>query len=258
MSKLDYRMIEEYQKLLEKDPRSKAFAALAESYRDAGMLEQAENLLKKGVSYHPKYAPGYVVLGRVYIQKKSYDTAVKMLAQAIELSPDNLLAHQLLGEVLLLQKKPREALKAHKMAMFLNPENTRSRQVVKTLEALEAEEYEADLFEMKPLAKTIAPLIKNQDTPKPAPENDYSLDRGLSFVDALILRHNLPLAKQRLIELNNKFPTNPQIEARFKIFSDEIAESATAIKPLASREKQILDKKIHKLRNILASLQANG
>jgi tetratricopeptide (TPR) repeat protein len=260
MSKIDYQTVEQYQKLLETDPKSKAFAVLAEYYREMGMIDKADTLLKRGISFHPKYAPGYVVLGHVYLQTKKFDSALKLLSQAIELSPDNLLAHQLLGETYLLMKRPKEALKAHKMAMFLNPQSTRSKQVVKKLESLEAEEYENDIFEMKPISSVVTKQQENltENVPKQVPQVEYSLDRGLSFVDALIVRHNTPLARQKLIDLKNRFPENKEIETRWKMLSEDQIEEAEPIKPLVSREKHILETKIHKLQNILAVLEAKN
>ena len=245
MSKIDSRAVEDYQKLLESDPKSKAFAALAEAYRGLGMRDQAETLLRRGISFHPKYAPGYVVLARINLERKNFEHAIRLLAQAIEISPDNLLAHQLLGEAYLQMKNPKEALRAHKMALFLNPQSTRSQQVVKKLESLSAEEFEDDIFEMRPL--------KPHSVDKTL-EKEYPLDRSLSFIDALIVRHQMPLAKQKLNELQNRFPGNPEVQSRWNLISNEDQEQAESIKPLASREKQILDYKIEKLQKVLAAL----
>jgi tetratricopeptide (TPR) repeat protein len=244
MNKISNQAVEEYQKILAADPNSKVFAVLAEAYREMGIVEQAENLVRRGVSKNPTYAPGYVVWGRLLLQKKDFSGAVKVLKKAVEFSPDNLLAYQLLGEAHLQLKEPKEALKAHKMALFLNPHHERSKDVVKKLEILTAEEFADDEFEMKPLQTTVKTA-----TPK-------NLELQLSVVDALIVRQELLKARTRLLELQSQYPGETQVTSRLEmIAANDDLEEAEEIKPLVSREKAVLEQKIQKLKNLLRSIE---
>jgi len=251
---LDPKVVEEYQKILAADPRSRVFAVLAEAYREMGLLDQAESLSRSGIANHPNYAPGYVALARLLIQKRSLNEAQRLLQKAVELSPDNLLAHQLLGEAFLQLKQPKDALRAHKMALFLNPNNQRSQQVVRKLESLTADEYEAeDLFAMKSLPEVVSPKPENLESRKPSLG---LLERGLSVIDALLARQQADLAKEKLRQLNLDFPGHPELTNRWQLLGgSEMLEPATAIKPVASRERRTLDRKINRLKQVLTALQ---
>jgi len=249
MNKIDSKTIEEYQKILVADPTSKIFAVLADAYREMGILEQADNIARRGVSRHPNYAPGLVTWARILIQKNEIENAIKLLKKATELSPDHLLAYQLLGEAYLISKNPKEALRAHKMALFLNPQNERSKQVVKKLESLAADEFEDDVFEMKPLQQAITSESRN--------DQKKNLEISLSVVDALIVRQEPIKARERLLELQKRYPGNPAVQDRMKLLDHESPheEDAEAIHPLPSREKALLERKIQKLKSILSTIE---
>jgi tetratricopeptide (TPR) repeat protein len=264
VSKLDSKAVEEYQRILAADPNSKVFAVLAEAYLELGIFEQAENILRRGINKHPDYAAGYLVLAKICIHKKDYPAALQLLEHTIELSPDNLLGYQLLGETHLLMKNPDAALKAHKMALFLSPSNPRSQQVVRSLEKLSAEEFEEDLFQMKPLSEQQLPDINAKkssasslSTSATLHREDLILDRGLSLVDALIVRQQENLARNRLIELQKKYPGNTEVISRLKMLEaeDEI-EQAEEIHPVAFREKLVVDEKIQRLRRVLKVIES--
>ncbi len=221
MTKIDSNTIEEYQKILAMDPNSKVFAVLGEAYRELGIIEQAENILRRGISKHPKYAAGYLVLAKIFVQKKQFEDAIKLLTRAVELSPDNLLGYQLLGETHLQMKNPKEALKAYKMALFLNPTHTRSLQVVKSLEKITADEFEEDLFSMRsPSEELPESLDKNSRNLNQTKNVDLNLERGLSLVDALIVRQHNELARERLIELQKRMNKE---KFMYRIFETDVS-----------------------------------
>lgn len=61
--------IEKYREILRRDPNSQVFAALADAYRELGMLADAEKTARHGVERHPSYVSGLVALGRVWCPK---------------------------------------------------------------------------------------------------------------------------------------------------------------------------------------------
>jgi len=258
MAKIDPKIVEEYQKAFALDPNSKVFAVLGEAYLEMGIVEQAENILRRGITKHPKYPAGYLVLAKVCIHKKDLYGALRELGRVIELSPDNLLAHQLMGETHLSLKNPKDALKSYKMALFLSPTNPRAQQVVSLLEKLTADEFEQDLFTMRPLMEQLPDDDITQVTTAPVkPENmDSHLERVLSLVDALIVRQQTDVAKQKLLEMQKRFPGNSEIESRLLMLeADEEIEHAIPIKPLASREKHVINEKIQRLQRLLKALE---
>ena len=81
-----------YTEILAKDPRSNIFVPLSEAYRQMGMLDDALEIVSKGVRALPSYAPGYTALGRIQVQRGARGEAVAAFEKAIELDRENLAA----------------------------------------------------------------------------------------------------------------------------------------------------------------------
>lgn len=255
MNKISAETIEKYKEILSKDPKSKVFAALADGLRENGNIEQAESVARAGLEKNPQYIGGYVALGRILTEQKRHMEALPILKRAAEMSPDNLLAYQLLGQVFIELKKPEEALKAHKMALFLNPQSARSREVVKKLETLAATEYDDDLFQMTKLTPKVSGV--NESLPEPQTDSDAQrkIDRQLSVIDALMIRGELEKAKPLIEEIFWLHPDSPEVRKRWELMKDDDSDEAQEIRPLLSREKQVLEKQIQTLQKVLRKLQ---
>ena len=91
--------IDKYLAAYAKDPRSRAFAALAEAYRRAGMLDEAIKVAEDGLQNHPQLPSALATLGRAYFQKGDLEKARPLLERVIAQSPDNLAAQRALGEL---------------------------------------------------------------------------------------------------------------------------------------------------------------
>ena len=89
--------IQKYEKMLEEDPHSRAFAPLAEAYRKAGNLEDAIRVAEAGLEVHPEYTGGLVVLGRTLYEKKEFDRAAEVLKKAVTETPESYLGQKFLG-----------------------------------------------------------------------------------------------------------------------------------------------------------------
>lgn len=237
MDSVNYEFIEKYQKLFEQDPQSKVFAPLGEAYRKMGLLDEALQVLTRGIRYHPNFASGRVALAKVQIEKKMYEEAVEHLHKASELSPENILAHRLLAECYVHLKKPKEALKAFKMVLFLNPNDAQAQSHTKKLESLTADEYEDEAFEMKPLKAEIAPSRARTDaipglppmtaTPVSATLKERQLDRMLSLTDAFIARLDLDRAYDTLEQSENQIGPHPEITKRKNFLRSRLDPSRT-------------------------------
>ena len=252
-------MIEEYQKILQRDPGSRVFAVLCDAYRELDLLDQGETLGRKGISSHPTYAPGFVALARILLKKGASEEALELLQQATHLSAENVLAWQVLGEAFLQKKSVKEALRAHKMALFLNPMSQRSRDVVKKLEAITADEFAEDLFEMKPLPSPSLSVFKdstNSNVPPVPKAGLKTLERELSVIDAFVTRQKYDLAKERLEELSKAHPGHADIESRWELLGgEEPLESPAPLKPRKGREAIVIQKKIEIIQNLLTVLR---
>lgn len=259
--------------MYEKDPRSRVFAPLAEAYRKMGLLKEALKMAEKGVKDHPHFPGGRVALGRIYMHETRLKEAEEQFRKAIELAPENVLAYQLLAETYLRLKKSKDALKAYKMLLFMSPDNERAQNAVRKLEALTADEYEDDLFAMKPLEQAVKEwdnieLEFANDDKKPATETakmakkQAYLDRILSLADAYIVRNDIDRALNALNEAERLFGPNPEVVKRLKLLHERqvsmVAQPRSAkeamIKTPSVRESQ-LDGQIDFLQDLLQKIK---
>lgn len=279
MAKIPAKAIEEYNRVLQRDPNSKVFAPLAEALRESGDFQKAEMIAADGVRRHPKYVGGFVVLGRILLDQGRLQESLPILKKASELDPENLLALQLLGTLHLQSNQAKEALKAFKRVLFLNPQSEKAKNAVQKLESLSAEEYEEDLFQYQTLKaepesqklRSSLPHTLKKESPFPqkpsvAPQTQHSsqnlqfeIDRKLSLIDALIVRNDLGRAREVLMELNVKAPNYSEISKRFHLLDEALPEEeAVLLHPLSSREKTVVDRKKRILENLLQRIKEHN
>jgi tetratricopeptide (TPR) repeat protein len=259
-------VLERYQILLEKDPRSQVFAPLAEAYRKMGLLEEAFRICVRGVQFHPGFSGGRIALAKVLLDRENPLGALAELEKAADLSPDNILAHQLLGELHLTLKNAKAALRAYKMVLFLAPHNERAQKAVKKLEALTADEFDDDIFAMKPLRhavereeslELITPAHQGQSDSQKISE----LERYLSLADAYIVRNDFERAGETLKEAERYYSTAPELLKRIKLLQDRTRhrEPPAAInQPSAAPPNNNVDQKIQLLSDILHRFQTRA
>ncbi len=81
-TELDDRIVK-CQRILDADPGSQIFAALADAYRKKGMVQKALEICRKGLQMHPDYASAYIVLVKIFFDQKNYEEAERQLQKAI-------------------------------------------------------------------------------------------------------------------------------------------------------------------------------
>ncbi len=81
---LDER-ITKCERILEDNPQSQIFAALADVLRKKGELDQAFRVCRQGLRLHPDYGAGRLVMAKINFDRKMYDWAEKELEAAINL-----------------------------------------------------------------------------------------------------------------------------------------------------------------------------
>lgn len=240
MSDVNPQLVEKYQVMLQKDPRSRVFAPLVDAYRKMGMLEEALEEALKGVRIHPDFAGGRIALARVLIEREQFEPASEHLKRALELSPENHLGFSLLAEVLIRLRQPKEALQTYKMVLFLNPEDERALKAVKKLESLTADEFNDETFQMMPI-RTFSERENHLETLSPeATEEEKEahvqameerekrrwsdIERTLSLVDAFIVRNEFERAKEVLEESEKYHSEDPEFIKRRKILNQISSE----------------------------------
>jgi tetratricopeptide (TPR) repeat protein len=83
----------------ERNPESLVFARLADAYRKAGEIDLALKVVEDGISRHPDYLSGYIVLGRCHTDLKRNGDAIAAFERVAELDPTNLVAIGSLAEL---------------------------------------------------------------------------------------------------------------------------------------------------------------
>lgn len=243
MGDINSELIERYQIILQKDPKSKVFAPLSESYRKLNLQKEALRITRKGVQYHPHFAGGHVAYARVLFDLKQLDLAIQHAQIAVDLSPENLLAQELLAQCHLKKKQPKEAFKAYKMLLFLNPKHEKALKAVKKLESLTADEYDDDLFEMKPLDHQMLQIqIEKSIEVQPGEHDERWLDRVLSLADAYFARNDMERAREALMQGERQIGPHTEITRRLKLIYDRRLdlpdERPESISPLPTRSEE--------------------
>lgn len=108
---------------LAKDPRSKAFMPLAESYIKAGMWQEAAGVLEDGLAVYPGFVTAMAALGRVYEQLGQPAKAKAILEDVVKQSPENLRAHRILAKIFSSEGKADSALRSCAAILAVNPDD---------------------------------------------------------------------------------------------------------------------------------------
>jgi tetratricopeptide (TPR) repeat protein len=130
-----------YQADYEKNPRSRVFAPLAETYRKLGMNDKAMEILAQGIRFHPTYVMGYLGLAFCYFDLKQFTLAYNTLRPLIDNNRDNLRLQKLFADTCIELNYKEEALETFKYLLFINPRDKEVATQVATLEKLIEEQY---------------------------------------------------------------------------------------------------------------------
>jgi tetratricopeptide (TPR) repeat protein len=127
-------LLAKYFSMYKKNPRSRVFAPLAESFRKLGMLEDAYKILKDGIRYHPTYALGYIVLAHCYYDEEKYELTYNTLRPIINQNADNISLQKIFAHACIHLGHLDEALDIFKYLLFMNPKDKYFAEQVKRLE----------------------------------------------------------------------------------------------------------------------------
>ena len=111
-------------KILEDDPNSQIFAALAESYRKKGELEKAFRVCQNGLKIHPSYGPAHVVMAKINLDRGLYDWAEIEAQKAMELDGRTRTLELLLAEIYIYKGEFDQAIKLLMQLHEADPNNT--------------------------------------------------------------------------------------------------------------------------------------
>ena len=113
--------MEELKRILQRDPTSRQFLALAEEYRRHGKLRDAIITLERGLALHSSAVAAHVALGKIYQQLDRFEDAIRSFTNALRIDRENLVAIRQLAEVYLARGDRLEAVKKLKLYRGLKP-----------------------------------------------------------------------------------------------------------------------------------------
>lgn len=142
--KLSSPLIEKYESALEKNPRSRVFAPLAELYRKLGMIDHSMGILKDGIRHNPEYVLGYLSLANCYFELKQFNLAYSTLRPLTVQSRDNISLQKLFARTCYELGHKEESLDTYKYLLFVNPRDNEAKSFV---EKFELELSEVAVFE---------------------------------------------------------------------------------------------------------------
>ncbi len=252
--------IEKLQVELYQHPQSSQFVRLAELYLSNDLFTEAVVLIQQSLKFHPQSISGLILLGRSFRKAKETEKALAPLLEATKLAQDNWRAWLELAEVYLELKAAKKASHAFKKVLFFNPTHPQARRAVAKLEVLTADEYEDDLFEMQKLpdadldTEASTEVTQNWSTPA------EGLVRVISYIDALIIRHENRKALDLLNDCTTKYGSHPEIETRRLRLSAYEQPAYIQPKSLAdaskSKRELIQEKKLKVLQELLRRIES--
>ncbi len=127
-------LLAKYFNMYKKNPRSRVFAPLAESFRKLGMLEDAYKILKQGIRVHPNYVLGYIVLAHCYYDEQKYELTYNTLRPIVNQNADNISLQKIFAQSCIHLGNLEEALETFKYLLFINPKDKYFAEQVKKLE----------------------------------------------------------------------------------------------------------------------------
>jgi len=165
--------LEELKRLLQKDPTSRQFLALAEEYRRHGKYRDAVITLERGLQLHSTSVAAHVALGRTYQQLDRLEDAIRAFSNALRLDRENLVAIRQLAEVYLAKGDKIEAIKKLKLYRGLKAGDRDVNDIIQKLE----EEMSAAVAE-RPRSGVQPAVPDFSEAPRPASHSVSAIRRA--------------------------------------------------------------------------------
>ncbi|UCC43057.1 MAG: tetratricopeptide repeat protein [Candidatus Zixiibacteriota bacterium] len=182
--------INKCQKILDQDPNSQIFAALAEGHRKNGDLDKAFKTCQNGLRIHPTYGSAHIVMAKINLDRGLFDWAEAEVQRAIEIDGTSRAIELLLAEIYIYKGEFNTAIKLLKRLYESDPGNTQIKKLLSIAQKLPEEQaaMTGQVPDKPPAPTEVAP----SETPgEPAPK---SFD-VLSTVDVVQQAMSLPELK---------------------------------------------------------------
>ncbi|HQQ78852.1 MAG TPA: tetratricopeptide repeat protein, partial [Thermoanaerobaculia bacterium] len=166
--------LEELKRLLQRDPTSRQFLALAEEFRRHGKYRDAVITLERGLALHTNSVAGHVALGKTYQQLDRLEDAIRAFTNALRIDRENLVAIRQLAEVYLAKGDKIEAIKKLKLYRGLKAGDRDVNDIIARLE----QEMTAAVGERAGFRSGARPAVEAPPAFVPGPASSSTLRRA--------------------------------------------------------------------------------
>ena len=153
--------IEELRFRIKTDPKSRLFYQLAEELRKVKAYEEAEQVLRTGLTHNPAYLAAWVSLGRALREGGKPGDSIEAFTKALQLDPGNAVAARLMADAYLEIGEKLEAVKKYKLVRALLPVDEDLNALIERLE----DEVNPITILKEPPADAAAEAAVAQDSP---------------------------------------------------------------------------------------------
>lgn len=140
MAERDFSEIARLSARYNKDPKSRIFVQLADAYRKSSMIDEALEILNKGLQHHPDYGLAHLILGKCYYDKRMYEQAKDSFKKTLSLDQQNIVALRMLAQVCATTKDEQGQIDAYKGLIAIDPFDAQAKEKLDQLQALNKKE----------------------------------------------------------------------------------------------------------------------
>jgi tetratricopeptide (TPR) repeat protein len=137
MAEQDFSEIAKLSERYGKDPKSRIFVQLADAYRKNNMVDEALEVLKKGLQYHPQYPLAHLIQGRCFFDKRLYSQAKESFDKVIKFDPQNIVALRMIAQVCETLRDEAGQIEAYKGLLAVDPTDAKAQEKLTALEAIQ-------------------------------------------------------------------------------------------------------------------------
>lgn len=179
-------------KILDLDPNSQIFAALAEAYRRKGELESAFRVCQNGLRIHPSYGSAHVVMAKINLDRGLYDWAEAEVAKAVELDGTNRAVELLSAEISIYKGEFDKAVKQLKKLSSVDPDNAQIHKLLEIAQKIPAERKAEEERQKARRDRREQTVLSGHTDETSEPEDDHPARRELTTDELLKEAMQLP------------------------------------------------------------------
>jgi tetratricopeptide (TPR) repeat protein len=249
MNEVDFSEITRLNEKYSKDPKSRIFVQLADLYRKNNMVDEALEVLNKGLEYHPEYPVAYLILGKCYYDKRSYIQARDAFEKTITLDPQNIIALRMLAKTCETLKDEKGQINAYRNIIAIDPLDNNAKEKLSMLEALQRKEpmYTVAMAEEYEKQDNLEEALKIYEHLLFTDPSDLFLNQKISELKKIAKAEKEKLETSKIEEM--------QVEPVFKAEDFKQAEQEEESTDIEQPETHIEDKRDQTANSEIQSLE---